>query len=93
MASPDEKRYPTNYANLVGVVVFIWISFFVVVGQALHDDTQGETATGNVPFNKFLYFFSRLQCVPTAFITIYYYCILFSAFLFKLFNGSKLNNN
>lgn len=46
MASPDEKRYPTNYSNLVGVVVFIWISFNVVVGQVVHDDTRGETATG-----------------------------------------------
>ncbi|KAJ6639570.1 hypothetical protein Bhyg_12317 [Pseudolycoriella hygida] len=45
MASPDEKRYPTSYWNLVGVVVFIWISFAVVAVQALHDDARGEAAT------------------------------------------------
>ncbi len=45
MASPDEKRYP-NYSSVVGVVVFIWISFSVVVVKALPEDVRGETTTG-----------------------------------------------
>lgn len=66
MASPDEKRYPTNYWNLVGVVVFIWISFYVAVVRALPDDTRGETATGMFflfRLNFLKYFFTSIHSV------------------------------
>lgn len=73
MASPDEKRYPTNYWNLVGVVVFIWISFYVAVVRALPDDTRGETATGMLIIFKILMIFtSSVQFIT--FITNYFIC-------------------